>query len=59
MKLNVFVADAAEYRTNLGPLGEVFQAYVDEYPAMALFEVNGFFKPEALVELEGFAVIDD
>lgn len=59
VKLNVFVADAAEYRANLEPLGEVFQAYVDEYPAMALFEVSGFFKPGALVELEGFAVIDD
>jgi enamine deaminase RidA (YjgF/YER057c/UK114 family) len=32
--------------------------YVEEYPAMALFEVSGFFQPETLVELDGFAVID-
>ena len=58
VKLNVFVADADDYRANLEPLGEVFAEYVDTYPAMALFEVSGFFKPEALVELEGFAVVD-
>ena len=59
VKLNVYVADAREYRDTLGPLGKVFQEYVDRYPAMALFEVNGFFKPEALIELEGFAVIEE
>jgi enamine deaminase RidA (YjgF/YER057c/UK114 family) len=58
VKLNVFVADAEAYRANLEPLGEVFGQYVETYPAMALFEVSGFFKPEALVELEGFAVVD-
>lgn len=58
VKLNVFVADADDYRANLEPLGEVFGRYVETYPAMALFEVSGFFKPEALVELEGFAVVD-
>lgn len=58
VKLNVFVADADDYRANLEPLGEVFGQYVETYPAMALFEVSGFFKPEALVELEGFAVVD-
>lgn len=58
VKLNVYVADAAEYRANLEPIGEVFGQYVETYPAMALFEVSGFFRPEALVELEGFAVVD-
>ncbi|MDZ7701492.1 MAG: RidA family protein [Halobacteriales archaeon] len=58
VKLNVFVADADAYRANLEPIGEVFGEYIDTYPAMALFEVSGFFKPEALVELEGFAVVD-
>lgn len=59
VKLNVFVADADDYRANLEPLGAAFSEHVETYPAMALFEVNGFFRPEALVELEGFAVIDD
>lgn len=58
VKLNIFVSDADEYRANLASLGEIFQRYIDTYPAMALFEVSGFFKPGAVVELEGFAVVD-
>ena len=58
VKLNVFVADRDDYVDNLEPLGEVFSSYFDEYPAMALFEVNAFFKEDALVEMEGFATID-
>ncbi|WP_435156514.1 RidA family protein [Haladaptatus sp. DFWS20] len=59
VKLNIFVADRDAYRANLEPLGEVFGRYFEEYPALALFEVSGFFKEAALVELEGFAVIDE
>jgi enamine deaminase RidA (YjgF/YER057c/UK114 family) len=59
VKLNIFVADREAYRENLGEIGEIFARYVDEYPAMALFEVSGFFKEDALVELEGFAVLDE
>lgn len=59
VKLNIFVADRDEYLDSLEPLGEVFSRYFDEYPALALFEVSAFFKEDALVELEGFAVLDD
>lgn len=60
VKLNIFVADRKEYRANLKPLGAIFRDYFDgHYPAMALFEVAGFFQEETLIELEGFAVIDD
>jgi enamine deaminase RidA (YjgF/YER057c/UK114 family) len=58
VKLNIFVADRDDYVDRLDPLGEVFASYFDEYPTMALFEVNKFFKQEALIELEGFAVVD-
>lgn len=57
VKLNIYVEDRDEYLANLEPLGEVFSRYVDVYPAMALFEVNGFFRDNAMIELEGFAVI--
>lgn len=58
VKLNIFVADRHDYRANLKPLGELFRAYFEgHYPAMALFEVAGFFREETLVELEGFAVL--
>jgi enamine deaminase RidA (YjgF/YER057c/UK114 family) len=58
VKLNVYVTDRDAYRASLKPLGEHFRAYFGSYyPAMALFEVSGLFQEEALIEMEGFAVI--
>lgn len=59
VKLTVYVADRDDYVDRLDSLGEVFAEYFDEYPTMALFEVTGFFKEDALVEIEGFAVVGD
>ena len=60
VKLNVFVADRDAYRAQLKPLGRIFRDYFgDYYPAMALFEVSKFYQDDALVEMEGFAVIGD
>jgi enamine deaminase RidA (YjgF/YER057c/UK114 family) len=59
VKLNIFVRDRAAYRANRKPLGEVFRAcFGGHYPAMALFEVSGFYQDEALIEMEGIAVIE-
>jgi enamine deaminase RidA (YjgF/YER057c/UK114 family) len=58
-KLNIFVRDRENYLANLKPLGKVHQSFFGSYyPAMALFEVKGFFQNETLVEMEGCAVID-
>jgi enamine deaminase RidA (YjgF/YER057c/UK114 family) len=58
MKLNIFVRHRGDYLAKLKPLGKVFRSYFgSHYPAMALFEVSGFFREETLVELEGLAVI--
>jgi enamine deaminase RidA (YjgF/YER057c/UK114 family) len=60
VKLNVFVADRDLYRANLKSLGRTFRRYFgDYYPTMALFEVSNFFQDETLVEMEGFAVIEE
>ncbi len=60
VKLNVFVADRDAYRAQLKPLGRIFRDYFgDYYPAMALFEVSKFYQDDALVEMEGVAVIGD
>jgi enamine deaminase RidA (YjgF/YER057c/UK114 family) len=59
VKLNTFVADRDDYVDKLDPLGNVFASYFNDYPTMALFEVNKFFKQDALIELEGIAVVDD
>jgi enamine deaminase RidA (YjgF/YER057c/UK114 family) len=58
VKLNVFVRSRDDYVAKLKPLGEVFrEQFGGHYPAMALFEVSGLFQKEALVEIEGIAVI--
>jgi len=60
VKLNVFVADRDAYRANLKPIGQLFREHFGGYyPTMALFEVSRFFQDEALIEIEGFAVIDE
>lgn len=59
VKLNIFVRDRQDYLAKLKPLGQLFRAqFGQHYPAMALFQVGGFFREEALVELEGMAVIE-
>jgi enamine deaminase RidA (YjgF/YER057c/UK114 family) len=53
------VRDRDDYLAKLMPLGRVFRRFFDtHYPAMALFEVTGFFQKDALVELEGMAMLD-
>jgi enamine deaminase RidA (YjgF/YER057c/UK114 family) len=57
-KLNIFVRDRNDYHAQLEPLGKVHRSFFGAYyPAIALFEVTGFFQNETLVEIEGFAVI--
>ena len=56
--LRVYVLDAAAWRTNARAIGEVWRKHMGRwYPAMALFEVKRLYEPEALVEIEGTAVI--
>jgi enamine deaminase RidA (YjgF/YER057c/UK114 family) len=58
VKLNIFIRDRQDYRAHLKELGEVHRAYFGHYyPAMALFEISGLFQDEALIEMEGFAVL--
>ena len=59
VKLNIFVRDRRDYREKLKPLGKVHRSFFgDYYPTMALFEITGLMDDEALVELEGVAVLD-
>jgi enamine deaminase RidA (YjgF/YER057c/UK114 family) len=59
VKLNIFVRDRTAYRANDKQLGERFRAHFGgHYPAMALFEVAGFYQDDALIEMEGIAVIE-
>ncbi len=59
VKLNIFVKNRDEYVAALAELGQVHKQFFGRhYPAMALFEVNRFFQPDALIELEGFAYLE-
>ena len=58
-RLNLFVRDRDDYLARLKPLGQVHRAFFGAYyPAMALFEISRLFQDDALVEIEGMAVID-
>jgi enamine deaminase RidA (YjgF/YER057c/UK114 family) len=60
VRLTIYVRSRDDYVAKLTPLGEVYRrSFGSHYPAMALFEVSGFFQPEALVEIEGIAVLDE
>lgn len=59
VKLNVFIKDRAAYLAQREALGRVHRRYFgDYYPAMALFEVSGFFQDDCLVECEGIAALE-
>jgi enamine deaminase RidA (YjgF/YER057c/UK114 family) len=58
VKLNIFVRDRDDYVAHHKALGEVWRRFFgDYYPALALFQIAAFFQPDALIELEGMAVI--
>lgn len=60
VKLHLWVLDAGAYRDARRALGAVWRAHFGRhYPAMMLIGASGFFDPEALIEIDGFAVIPD
>jgi len=60
VKLNIFVLDRDDYLAKLKPIGAVHRQFFGNfYPTMALFEIKRLFQDEALIELEGMAVIQD
>ena len=59
VKVNIFVCDRDDYLAHLKPLGVIHKSFFGAYyPAAALFEVSRFFQDEALIEIEGLAMID-
>lgn len=58
VKINIFVSNRDDYTKNLRELGQVHRSYFGSYyPATALFEISRFFQDEALLEIEGIAVL--
>ncbi len=59
VKINIFVSNRDDYQAHLKQLGQIHRAYFGTYyPATALFEISRFFQDEALIEIEGIAVLD-
>lgn len=57
-KLTIFSIDPQNYRDNARELGKVWQRLVGrDYPAMTLVGVTRLWDIEALVEIEGVAVL--
>ena len=56
--MQIFVTDAAAYRSLVGPIGDSYRRkFGRHYPAIALLEVSALFDPEAKIELMCTAVI--
>jgi enamine deaminase RidA (YjgF/YER057c/UK114 family) len=56
--LTVYAVDLAGYRAHGREIGEVWRRLVGRhYPAMAAIGVSSLWDPEALVEIQGHAVI--
>jgi enamine deaminase RidA (YjgF/YER057c/UK114 family) len=57
--LTIYVTDMEDYRDNGNAIGAVWRRLVGRgYPAMAAVEVPRLWDEEALVEIQGFAVIE-
>ena len=57
-RITIFVRDRDDYLAHLKQLGKVHRSFFGAYyPATALFEISRFFQDEALIEIEGLAVL--
>jgi enamine deaminase RidA (YjgF/YER057c/UK114 family) len=60
VKLLIFVRDKRLYQQELREIGTVYRNYFGKYfPAMSLVEVSALFEDDALIEIEGIAVVND
>ena len=60
VKLNLFVTNKAAYKANLKPIGASYRNFFGKYyPTMTLVEVKSLFDDEAMIEVEGIAVISE
>ena len=58
VKLTIYVTDKAAYKANLKSIGVAYRhVFGRHYPAMTLVEVKSLFDEEALIEIDGFAMI--
>lgn len=57
-RVTVYATDVADYRTHAAELGRIWRRLAGrDYPAMAVIGVVRLWDEQALVELDGFAVL--
>jgi enamine deaminase RidA (YjgF/YER057c/UK114 family) len=57
-RVTVYATDVADYRTQAPELGRIWRSLAGrDYPAMAVVGITRLWDEEALVELDGFAVL--
>ncbi len=60
VKLTIYVTDKRAYHAQRARIGEVYRDYFGKYfPAMTLVEVKSLYDANAMIEIEGMAVIGD
>ena len=58
--MTVYIVEMDDYRARAGEIGEVWRRLVgSDYPAMAGIGVSRLWDAEALVEVQGFAVLPE
>jgi enamine deaminase RidA (YjgF/YER057c/UK114 family) len=59
VKLTFYVLDRDDYRARLKPIGQIYREMLGgHYPATTLVEVKALWDDEALVEIDGIAVLE-
>jgi enamine deaminase RidA (YjgF/YER057c/UK114 family) len=60
VSMRVYVRSVSDWRRESRAIGEVWRARMGRwFPAMALVEVARLYEPDAVVEIEGVAVLPD
>ena len=59
VKLTFYVRDKVDYRAKTRPIGQMYREMLGgHYPATTLVEVRALWDDEALVEIDGIAVLE-
>lgn len=59
VKLTFYVLDKRDYQAKVKPIGQVYRGLLGgHYPATTLVEVKALWDDDALIEIDGIAVLD-
>ena len=59
VKLLIFVRDKRDYAEHSREIGAIYRRFFGKYfPAMSLVQVSSLFEDDALIEIEGIAVVN-